>query len=290
MPFFALKFIVNYPKVKLFTDSQLGWLYDERDLPFWTYDAPYLMRDTYWLQWWGGQRIRSLGSVHVSIIDVRPAEIYKQGHVPFALNIPIDTFRSNVKNPAMLTKVLGFSGVNPNHEAVIISGAGLNKESALAFLLLEKLGQKKVSIFMDSMDQWAKLGFALKKDPTVVAPKKVRHDLSIPPVDYHENLRKDIIITDYKTTTGLYPKVFIDSGKDALKKPLEGKIVHVPYTELINSDGTPKPAKDIWNILVKAGVPRYAEIICVSEDPGEAAINYFILKLMGYPDIKVLVF
>ena len=41
--------------------------------------------------------------------------------------------------------------------------------------------------------------------------------------------------------------------------------------------------------LVKAGVPRYAEIISIADDPGEAAANYFILKLMGYPDVKVLV-
>jgi hypothetical protein len=29
--------------------------------------------------------------------------------------------------------------------------------------------------------------------------------------------------------------------------------------------------------------------VCFSDDPGEAAANYFILKLMGYPDIKMLV-
>ena len=36
-------------------------------------------------------------------------------------------------------------------------------------------------------------------------------------------------------------------------------------------------------------VPRYAELVSFSDDPGEAAANYFILKLMGYPDVKVLV-
>jgi 3-mercaptopyruvate sulfurtransferase SseA len=69
----------------------------------------------------------------------------------------------------------------------------------------------------------------------------------------------------------------------------EGKVIHVPYTDLLNANGTPKAANDIWNILVKAGVPRYGEMISISDDPGEAAVNYFILKLMGYPDVKVLV-
>jgi len=71
-------------------------------------------------------------------------------------------------------------------------------------------------------------------------------------------------------------------------KGIEGKVVHLPYLDLLNADGTPKAAKDIWNILSKAGVPRYAELVCISDDPGEAAVNYFILKLMGFPDAKVL--
>jgi 3-mercaptopyruvate sulfurtransferase SseA len=288
VPFFALKFIVHYPKVKHFTDSQLGWLFDERELPYWTFDAPFLMRDTKWLQWWGGQRTRTLGSIHVSIVDLRPVDEYGQGHVPFALNIPISVFKENLKNPEALAKILGSAGVNASHEAVVISGAGLTKDSALAFLLLEKLGQKKISVFMDSMEKWANLGFSVKKDATVVAPKKVRHDLSLPPTDYPSNLRKGVIITDPKSTKGLYPTVFIASGKDVPQKALDGKVVHVPYTELLNSDGTPKLAKDIWNILDKGGVPRYSELVCFSDDPSEAAANYFILKLMGYPDIKVL--
>ena len=66
-------------------------------------------------------------------------------------------------------------------------------------------------------------------------------------------------------------------------------MIHVPYTELVDARGSPKAAKDIWAILVKAGVPRYAEIVSFSDDPGEAAANYFILKMMGYPDVKVQV-
>ena len=83
--------------------------------------------------------------------------------------------------------------------------------------------------------------------------------------------------------------VYLASGRSLPARVPEGKVIHVPYTELLDANGAPKAAKDIWNILVKAGVPRYAEIISISDDAGEAAANYFILKLMGYPDVKVLV-
>ncbi|MBF8247903.1 MAG: hypothetical protein HW374_703 [Bacteroidetes bacterium] len=289
VPFFALKFLLGYPKVKLYSGSQLEWASDQRELPFWTYATPSLMRETGWLQGWGGRMMRMYGISQISIVDVRTADAFNQGHLPFALNISADVFKNNITNPEKLAELLGPAGVNSSYEAVITSGAGLTKESALAFVMLERLGQKKVSVFIDSLGKSARLGFALTKDTTVVGPKKGPGDLSIAPTNYPGNLRKDVIITDSKSTQGLYPRVIIASGKNVSAKTQDGKVVHVPYTDLLNADGTPKAAKDIWNILVKAGVPRYAELVCFSDDPGEAAVNYFILKLMGYPDIKVLV-
>jgi 3-mercaptopyruvate sulfurtransferase SseA len=96
-----------------------------------------------------------------------------------------------------------------------------------------------------------------------------------------------VVVADARQTTGIYPKVFVASGAALPAQPPAGAVVHVPYTALVNADGTPKPAADIWNTLKKAGVPRYAELVCVSDDAGEAAVNYVVLKLMGYPDVKV---
>ena len=288
VPFFAAKFIADYPKVKLYPESELGWLSDQRQLPYWTFDAPYLMRETGWLQFWSGQMIRMFLGAPVSIVDVRSAEAFNQGHIPFSLNIPGEVFKSNVADPAKLAEILGPAGVHASDEAVVVSGAGITKDSALAFVMLEKLGQKKVSLFTDSMESWTKQGQKLKKEATVVGPKKGPRDVSVVPITYPENFRNDVVITNAKSTQGLYPKVYIASGKEMPAKSQDGKVVHVPYTDLVNADGTPKAAKDIWNILAKAGVPRYAELVCISDDPGEAAINYFILKLMGFPDIKIL--
>lgn len=287
-PFFALKFLLGYPNVKLFVESEMGWLGDERELPYWTYDAPFLMRDTKWLQWSGGQMVRTYVGARVSVVDVRPADAFNEGHVPFALNIPAETFRSHLGSPGKLAEALGAAGVDASLEAVVVSGAGLTPDSALAFLLLEQLGQHKVSVFMDSMDKWTQLGFKVTKDPTVVGPRKSPRDVAIEPKTYPGNPRKGVVIADPKGSEGLYPKVFIASGRSLPARAPDGKVVHVPYVDLLNPDGTPRAAKDIWNILTKAGVPRYAEIVCVSDDPGEAAANYFVLKLMGYPDVKVL--
>ncbi|MFZ0280480.1 MAG: rhodanese-like domain-containing protein, partial [Bacteroidales bacterium] len=286
VPFFAVKFLAGFPRVKLYKESQLGWLSDERELPFWTYDAPLRMRETGWLQFWSGRMIRMYGGTKVSIVDVRSAGEFYKGHVPFALNIPADIFRKNIKDPGRLAEVLGKSGVNASLEAVVISDGLLTKDAALAFLMMENLGQKKVSVFMDPMDKWIKSGFTLTKDSTVVGNQK--NPLAIPLMLYPGNIRRDVIITELKNSHGLYPTIMIASGEDIPAKAQEGKVVHIAYTDLLNGDGTPKAAKDIWKILDNAGIPRYAGLVCFSTDPGEAAVNYFILKLMGFPDVKVL--
>lgn len=289
VPFFAAKFMLDYPRVKLYKESQLEWLRDDRGLPFWTYDAPNLTREKNWLNGWGNSMMRRFGVARLSVIDVRPAASFKQAHVPYAINVPAEVFRRHLAAPAKLAEVIGAAGVDAADEAVIVSEGGLNADSALAFLLLEKLGQKRVSVLSDSVDDWGFAGFPVNKVADAADPKKAAQSRFIAPTAYPVNLRPGIVISDPQGTQALYPKIYIASGKLLPAKVPDGKVIHVPYSELLNANRTPKAAKDIWNTLVKAGVPRYAEIISFSGDPGEAAANYFILKLMGYPDVKVLV-
>jgi len=288
LPFFTAKFMLSYPKVKLYKESQLEWLRDDRGLPFWTYDAPNMMREKNWLASWGAPMLRNFGAARLSVVDVRPAESYQQGHVPYAVNIPAEVFKQHLATPGKLAEILGAAGVDAAHDAVIVSEGGLNPSSAVAFLLLEKLGQKKIAVLMDSVDEWGFSGLPLAREATTVGPRKSPQDLAVPVTVYPANVRPGIVSGASQSASGPYPKVYLASGKALPLKGQDGKVIHLPYTDLVNPDGTPKAAKDIWNILAKAGLPRYAEIICFADNPGEAAANYFILKLMGYPDVKVL--
>jgi len=294
VPYFALKHLAGHSKVKLSVESQMGWLMDDRNLPFWTYAAPAMMRDTEWLGMWGGPMLRMYGVSRVSVVDVRAPAAYAQGHVPFAVSVPGETFRGQASDPRKMAELLGASGIDPSHEAVVVSGGGLTRDAALAYVTLERLGQKKVSILMDSLesleslDKMTRLKLGVTKEATIVGKPAKPTDMAVPPAKYTATLKEGVTLADAKATGGAYPKVFIASGKALPSRAVEGKVVHVPYTELLNPDGTPRAAKDIWAILTKAGVPRYAELVSFSDDPGEAAANYFILKLMGYPDVKVL--
>ncbi len=287
VPYFALKFMLGYPFVKLYPGSQLEWVTDQRTLPLWTYAAPFLMREAEWLQTWGGRIMRMYGVSNVSIIDVRPAEVYRQGHVPFSINIPVSVFRENFAQPESLAAILGRAGVSPAHEAVIVSGSGVTSDAAFAFMALEMLGQKRVSIMKHSLETWAERGFPVLKDTSKGNPEKHQRDPFITPATYTVRHRDGVVTAETGRPAGLYPKVYLASGKKRPDSVFDAHVLHVPSADLLKPDGTPKAAKDLWTTFVKAGVSRYAELVCFSEDPGEAAVTYFILKLMGYPDVTV---
>lgn len=292
VPYFALKYLADHPKVKLSIESQMGWLQDERGLPFWTYAAPGMMRETEWLQAWGGKMLRMYGISRLSVVDVRPAAAYAQGHIPFAVSVPAETFTAHAGDPRKLAEVLGSSGVDASHEALVVSGAGVTKEAALAYVMLERMGQKKVSIFTDSLetveslDKLSRGGLGVTKEATFVGAPRKPGEVAVPPTTYPAVLRNEVTVAS--ANGGAYPRVFIASGAAVSAKAPGGKVVHIPYTQLLNDNGSPKAAKEIHAILTKAGVSRYSELVTFSDDPGEAAANYFVLKLMGYPDIKVL--
>lgn len=229
------------------------------------------------------------GVARVSVVDVRAPAAYARGHVPFALSVPGETFRAHLKDAGKLSELLGGAGVDPSHEAVIVSGGGVTRDAALAYVLLDRLGQKRISIFTDSLDavdavdKAAGGGFALTKAATIVGPPSKPGELVVPPAKYEAVPREGVTLAEARAGSGAYPRVYIASGRVPPSRVPDGKVVHVPYTSLLKADGTPKSAKDIWAVLAKAGVPRYSELVTFSDDPGEGGRHLFRPQADGVP-------
>ncbi len=291
VPFFALKYLLDYPRVTLFRESQLGWLQDDRELPVWTYSAPQLLRETDWLKAWGSPMSRMFNLARVSIVDVRAPEAFRLGHVPLAVNVPGALFsaqiQTHLRQPQALSALLAQAGVRAADEAVVVSDGGLNGAAAMAFLMLESLGQQKVSIFTDSLERWADQGQDVVRPAAAAAPDAGGPSALVTATAYAAQPRPGRIVTEASSTRGLFPTVYVASGLQAPTKPPAGTVLHLPHTLLLKDDGTPKAAKDIWTALERAGVPRYAEIVLFADDVEDAAINYVIFRLMGFADVKV---
>ena len=280
VPFFVLKYMLGYPQVKLFQESQLGWLQDDRDLPMWSYAEPHLLRDTASVKAWAGPMLKAFGLSQVTVLDVRPAEAFQLGHVPLAVNVPLQSMQTGPASAQHTATLLGQAGLDRNHEAVVVSEGGLSEQAALAFLMLENAGQRKTSILLDSVERWAELGneVARPKAPAQPAAK---------PVAYAAQPAGLRLISEAGRASSGLPRVFIASGRQLPQRVPDGKLIHLPYTQFLDADGAPRAAKDIWSVMAKAGVPRDAEIVLFGDTVGEAAVNYVIFRLMGFAGLKV---
>lgn len=290
VPFFALKFLLGYPQVKLFQESQKGWLQDERELPVWTFGAPHLTRNTDWLKAWSSPMLKSFGLSQVTAVDVRPAEAFVLGHVPLAVNLPALELAAQAQQPARLLSLLQTAGLDPRHEAVIYGEGGVNARSALSLLLLHQMGQQKVSIHLEGFERWVDRGLDVARPPAAAAASAAAPAVKAAPTTTvlpSRQPRTDVLVADPGTRPGLFPTVYVASGSAAPKRLPPGTVVHLPATAMLTPEGAPRPAMDIWTTISKAGVPRYARVVLFADQLGDAAMNYVIFKLMGFADVQV---
>jgi 3-mercaptopyruvate sulfurtransferase SseA len=170
--------------------------------------------------------------------------------------------------------------LDPSHEAVLVSDGGLNRDSALALWLLERAGQRRVSLYLGHVDRWAELGLDL------VRPTPGAEAGPASPVQAR-GTGLTVAAAGAGVRGGHFPVVHIASGDRLPTRMPEGRVLHLPHTGLVQADGVPRPAADIWARLDKAGVPRLAQLVLVADDPADAAMNYVVLRLMGFADVTV---
>lgn len=283
--FFAVKYVAEYPQVKHYRGSLIDWEYDIRGLPVWSYDEPYRLRSTPWVNLWAGRRNRTLGTVHTDLIDIRSSKDYAAGHPPFAVSIPFENFAANIKSPDKLAALLGQSGVNKQHEAVIF-GEGVSKDSILAMWMLRYMGQDKVSIATDDMAGWNKAGVKAETKPTVVRERQVRFDLALQPSKYKVSLNKGMV-TDGRINSR-FPVIYVDSGsKPVAKVPGAAKALHIPADQALDQNGLKLSGELYDHFEVANKLPRDAHIVCISDDLADSVVNWFALKMIGFPQVTV---
>ena len=103
------------------------------------------------------------------------------------------------------------SGVDAAYEAVIVSDGGLNADSALAFLMLEKMGQKKVSVLSDSVDDWGFAGYVVSDCGAVADIFKGHHYSPNPEQGVAAAIKTgmDVICGDYRNLMSTEPNAII---------------------------------------------------------------------------------
>ena len=231
------------------------------------------LADPTWVNYW-----LELDDVH--ILDPRPFADYQRGHLPGAVNVPLELLLD--ENGALLPDdalgvVFGQAGVDESKRSLVYDGAD-GRRGALMSWVLEYLGRGEVSLCALLYEGWVRQGYPTSTQPETPIP--CRFNININP-----NKRASLDELDSPN-----PPKLIDL-RSAEEFNASGRLPNasnLPWTEYLGQDyQLLRPDNDLAKRLRNIGVGRMDKVVTYSTTGARAAIGYLALKRAGY-DVRIL--
>lgn len=220
----------------------------------------------------------------IVIIDLRDYDVYKEGHIEGAFNMPAikSLFDKKFMMPKLdlLQDLFSNAGVDSN-SLVVAYGDGSFIWSARLYWVLEILGHDNVGILDVGYGNWSKNAIATTTEDSII--KKTNF---IPRVDNTK------IQTKLSTLMAINKKTVIDGRKVSHyegKESLAKRFGHIPTAKnyactqnyQVSKNGNKmKNLKDLKEVY--KDLPKDKEIILYCDGGAEAALNYIVLQELGY--------
>ncbi len=240
-----------------------------------------LLADTNWLA-------ERLANRNILIIDVRPPDQYKAGHIRNAINLPVDdtfikhSYGNRVAPPVRIRQLFRRAGLKNGHWIVIYDN-GLLKNAARFYWVLKIYGHRKISILNGGYNQW------VREKRATTQKTFTRKPSNYVPVIAHQYLS-----TKFGTLLAIdNPQVtIIDSRSRDEYLGLSSKAKrfgHIPRAqsipwnmnlELVDGLYKLKP----WGTLkaLYKHLDKRVPVITYCNRGKESAVSFFVLSMLGY--------
>jgi len=218
---------------------------------------------------------------------------YAAGHIPGARFFDIDDIsdkRSGLPHmaptPEMFISRMRAMGVGDGHQVVVYDGAGLFS-AARVWWTFRLMGKTDVAVLDGGLPKWRAEGRAIEDMPPMVRDRHIT-------VQRQAHLVRDV--TQVAAAAKLGDHAIIDARGAArfrgeVPEPRPGlraghipNAHNVPYTTLLNADGTLRPAAELTRIFTDAGVDLRKPAITTCGSGVTAAILSLALQRIGKLD------
>jgi thiosulfate/3-mercaptopyruvate sulfurtransferase len=241
---------------------------------------------------------QQLGTQDARVIDVRTAKEYNAGHIPGAVSLPGKMIRAEINGVAAelppvgrLEAKFGELGIGPASRLVIYDEAGGTNATRL-FWTLDYLGHTEANLLDGGFQKWAVERRPLTTDVPTILPTKFQAKMNqskYADADYvlaHLN-KPGVILVDARRPREYQGKVASKGVKRAGHIP--GAVGIAIEEHLTKHDGYSsfKSAADLAKLFEGAGVTKDKEVIVYCRTGMRATHAYFVLRLLGYPRVRV---
>ena len=230
-------------------------------------------------------------SWYLPAADRDPKAEYDAAHIPGARFFDIDEISDGKSDlPHMAPPVEKFisrmraMGIGDGHQVVIYDGAGLNS-AARVWWLFQLFGKTETAVLDGGLPKWIAEGREVEDMPPILRDRHIT-------VQRHAQLVKDV--TQVAAASKLKNAQILDARSEGRFKgtepePREGlrqghipNSTSLPFTELLNEDGTMKSKEDLARIMTARGVDMHKPAITTCGSGVTAAIINLALERLGH--------
>ncbi|HXK54944.1 MAG TPA: 3-mercaptopyruvate sulfurtransferase [Hyphomicrobiales bacterium] len=231
--------------------------------------------------------------------DRDPKREYRECHIPGALFFDIDEIADeNSPLPHMLPSPVKFSsrmramGIGDGKRIVVYDGAGLPSASRCWWTFMV-MGHDDVAVLDGGLPKWIAEGGPVEQGTTVPQQRHFTARRDAGKVCDLDTMRA---IVEGRDTTGAQ---IVDARpadrfagtapepRPGLKSGRMPGAINVPYTSLLNADGTMRSNEEIKAVFEKAGVNLSRPIVTSCGSGITAATLALALAIIGHPNCAV---
>ena len=236
-----------------------------------------------------------LSNPQLCLLDARPPEEYRLGHLPGAVNLPapstddLDANRRGFPLPPERAKQLfREAGISSSSQVVIYDDQG-NRFAARVFYVLQFFGHPHVQVLNGGFKKWQSEGRPLTTDSPAVTPG-----------DFRPQPNPAIIATSQWVNAHLKDPQFklldarsVEEFKgERIQGPRGGHIpgaINLEWTRVLNSGEikTFLDAPSLEKLFSDAQVLPSQEVVTYCQMGIRAADLYFALRLLGYDRVRI---
>lgn len=231
----------------------------------------------------------------VLIVDLCGPEVYEAGHVPGAVNLAYaDLVRRDpprlglVPDEATLSRVLSAIGLTPGHHVVAYDDEGNGRASRLLWTL-EALGHFDYSLMDGGLPAWKAEGRPLETGQPPVTPSAYTARIRNPEViagrdDLLARLDDDHTVIVDARSPAEYRGEDVRAGHGG---HIPGA-VNLEWTRLMDParERRLQPVETLRTLFKQAGVTPDKEVITHCQTHHRSALTFFVLRYLGYPQVR----
>lgn len=230
----------------------------------------------------------------VLIVDLCKTDIYTHGHVPGALHLEYKDIVT-AEPPAMgllpdvdkLQDIVEGLGLTPDTHVVVYDDEGGGKAARLLWTL-DCIGHQRLSLLNGGIHAWSNEGYPLQQQGNSRNRSHYPITLNDKPIATREfiqsHLQDDSVALLDTRSTAEYSGV----KKFALHGGHIPGAVNMDWVMMLDQDNNLKlrPEPALRDTLENRGITPDKTIVSYCQTNHRSALVYYVLKMLGYPDIK----